>query len=174
MNIYFNIEYGTALGEELVLEVGEYRHRMSSVDGRHWWFNWEVQKAGNLEYTFCVESGGQVTRREWSVVKHRLSLTGGDITVWNRWNDFPEDSYRYSSAFCADCTLDKPLVAGSLAANHTTIRLVVRAPQLRKGMSLKVVGDCEALGRWDLNKAIPMVQQNYNEWVAEVLLDIEQ
>ena len=49
-----------------------------------------------------------------------------------------------------------------------TIRLIVRAPQLRDGEHLAIVGSDPALGAWETARAIPMVQQDYNEWATDI------
>ena len=48
------------------------------------------------------------------------------------------------------------------------VRLVVRAPQLRDGERLGVLGADKALGAWDVQKILPMTQHTYNEWVADI------
>ena len=46
-----------------------------------------------------------------------------------------------------------------------TIRLKVRAPQIHIGQQLGIVGAGEALGNWDADKALPLVEHEYHEWV---------
>ena len=48
------------------------------------------------------------------------------------------------------------------------MRLIVRAPQLRDGERLGVLGADKALGAWDVQKILPMTQHTYNEWVADI------
>ena len=48
------------------------------------------------------------------------------------------------------------------------VRLIVRAPQLRDGERLGVLGADKALGVWDVQKILPMTQHTYNEWVADI------
>ena len=48
------------------------------------------------------------------------------------------------------------------------VRLIVRAPQLRDGERLGVLGADKALGVWDVQKILPMIQHTYNEWVADI------
>ena len=49
-----------------------------------------------------------------------------------------------------------------------TVRLKVRAPQLSGRQVLKLVGNDESLGAWDVQKAVPMVEHNYNEWLVDI------
>ncbi|MBR6493912.1 MAG: 4-alpha-glucanotransferase, partial [Prevotella sp.] len=50
------------------------------------------------------------------------------------------------------------------------LRLVVRAPQLRKDQRLAIVGESEFLGAWNACKAVEMTEQNACEWAVELPL----
>lgn len=177
MNLKFNINYRTRFGEELVLNIingdTEARYRMMTADGEHWTFklNLPAQKhQSTLVYYYEVERGGQKIRCEWTTIRHMLELTavhGASYTVFDRWSDIPEDSYLYSSAFtnCVRGREPQPMQQSSFGA---TVRLVVRAPQLRSDDSLAVIGKGDALGNWDATKAIPMTEHQFNEWVVDI------
>ena len=53
-------------------------------------------------------------------------------------------------------------------AYDRTLRLVVRAPQLREGQRLAVVGAQKALGEWKYDKALPMTLHNHCEWAVDI------
>ena len=177
MNLKFNINYRTRFGEELVLNIingdTEARYRMMTADGERWTFklNLPAQKhQSTLVYYYEVERGGQKIRCEWTTIRHMLELTavhGASYTVFDRWSDIPEDSYLYSSAFtnCVRGREPQPIQQSSFGA---TVRLVVRAPQLRSDDRLAVIGKGDALGNWDATKAIPMTEHQFNEWVVDI------
>ena len=177
MNLKFNINYRTRFGEELVLIIingdTEARYRMMTADGERWTFklNLPAQKhQSTLVYYYEVERGGQKIRCEWTTIRHMLELTavhGASYTVFDRWSDIPEDSYLYSSAFtnCVRGREPQPIQQSSFGA---TVRLVVRAPQLRSDDRLAVIGKGDALGNWDASKAIPMTEHQFNEWVVDI------
>ena len=177
MNLKFNINYRTRFGEELVLNIingdTEARYRMMTADGERWTFklNLPAQKhQSTLIYYYEVERGGQKIRCEWTTIRHMLELTavhGASYTVFDRWSDIPEDSYLYSSAFtnCVRGREPQPIQQSSFGA---TVRLVVRAPQLRSDDRLAVIGKGDALGNWDASKAIPMTEHQFNEWVVDI------
>lgn len=177
MNLKFNINYRTRFGEELVLNIingdTEARYRMMTADGERWTFklNLPAQKHQlTLVYYYEVERGGQKIRCEWTTIRHMLELTavhGASYTVFDRWSDIPEDSYLYSSAFtnCVRGREPQPIQQSSFGA---TVRLVVRAPQLRSDDRLAVIGKGDALGNWDASKAIPMTEHQFNEWVVDI------
>ena len=177
MNLKFNINYRTRFGEELVLNIingdTEARYRMMTADGERWTFklNLPAQKhQSTLVYYYEVERGGQKIRCEWTTIRHMLELTavhGASYTVFDRWSDIPEDSYLYSSAFtnCVRGREPQPIQQSSFGA---TVRLVVRAPQLRSDDRLAVIGKGDAWGNWDATKAIPMTEHQFNEWVVDI------
>ena len=52
-----------------------------------------------------------------------------------------------------------------------TVRLVVRAPQLRGDQRLAVCGESDVLGAWNPAKAVPMYEHNFNEWIVDLNAD---
>ena len=175
MTIHFHIEYRTAFGEELSLNIIEDNevktYRMTTIDGVQWWCDLNYSKADRaLEYYYKVQVGGSVERSEWQTVKHVLDLTcdaATDYTVYDRWNAMPDDSYLYSSAF-TDCINHLEPQTMQPTAYDRTLRLVVRAPQLREGQRLAVVGAQKALGEWKYDKALPMTLHNHCEWAVDI------
>ena len=175
MTIHFHIEYRTAFGEELSLNIIENNevkaYRMTTIDGIEWWCDLKYSKPDPaLVYYYKVTVGDSVERSEWQTVKHMLDLTcsaATDYVVYDRWNAMPEDAYLYSSAFtdCINHLEPQPMQPSAYAK---TLRLVVRAPQLRDGQRLAVVGAQKVLGEWNLDKALPMTLHNYCEWAVDI------
>ena len=147
MTLHFHIEYRTAFGEEIslcIVENDEVKtHRMTTVNGVEWWCDLSQRKSDHsLTYYYKVTADGAYERSEWQTVKHVLDFTCTAATeyhVYDRWNDMPDDSYLYSSAFtdCINHQQPQPLKSTSY---DRTLRLIVRAPQLRAGERLAVVG----------------------------------
>ena len=190
MNIYFHIEYRTKFGEELVLNIVKdddsvVQYRMTTADGEHWTCRLEHQQMSDevLDYFYSVECDGRTKRHEWRTVAHRLELPKSKLPmernfyVYDHWIDIPEDSYRYSSAF-TDCLRSSGVrefgssgvqeFRSSDKCQLPTLRLVVRAPQLRGNQRLAVLGDNATLGLWNTDNAVAMTEHNYNEWVANI------
>ena len=180
MNLYFQIDYRAAQGEELVLclltgraDGGKkvLKYRMSCDGGSLWTCSMQLSgraASGVLDYYYDVERDGGEQRREWTVVPHRLELGRGErYEVCDRWIDVPEDSYLYSSAFtdCVNCRKDFPT---TMCEETPLVVLKVRAPQLRSGERLAVVGADEQLGGWDVRKALPMREHSHNEWMVSL------
>ena len=175
MILYFHIEYRTAFGEEVTLNIienGEVStHRMTTVNGVEWCCELTQRTAcRRLTYYYKVTVDNATERSEWQTVKHVLDFTCTAATeyhVHDRWNDMPDDSYLYSSAF-TDCINHQELQPMKPTSYDRTLRLIVRAPQLRDGECLAVLGDLKALGEWCPDKALPMTLHNYCEWAVDI------
>lgn len=177
MDLKFNIDYKTRFGEELVLNIvnegSEAKYRMITTDGERWTYKLSLpaQKCQPaITYYYEVERGGRSVRHEWTTIRHTLELTavhGAHYTVFDRWSDIPEDSYLYSSAF-TDCIRGRKLEVLQPSSYRSTVRLVVRAPQLRGNDRLAVIGKGDGLGNWDLAKALLMTEHHFNEWVVDL------
>ena len=177
MKIFFNIQYATTFGEILRLNVVgkgkdiEKVYSMNTYDGKSWHCEITAENGmSQMEYYYSVENGDSEVRHEWATVSHRLELNAKRAMTYfvnDRWNDIPYDSYLYSSAF-TDCVNRRHREPAKGSDYNQTLRLIVRAPQLRSGSRLALVGEDKALGRWNPDDAISMVEHNYNEWVADI------
>lgn len=177
MKIFFNIQYATTFGEILRLNVVgkgkdiEKVYSMNTYDGKSWHCEITAENGmSQMEYYYSVENGDSEVRHEWTTVSHRLELNAKRAMTYfvnDRWNDIPYDSYFYSSAF-TDCVNRRHREPAKGYDYNQTLRLIVRAPQLRSGSRLALVGEDNALGRWNPDDAISMVEHNYNEWVADI------
>ncbi len=175
MNLLFSIDYHTRFGEELVLnlitEGSVTQYHMFTADGLRWTCELSLQGTVKVvDYYYQVDCNGSEQRHEWTTVPHRLELnaqTADRYIVYDRWNDIPEDSYLYSSAF-TDCVNPRERKAPQASKYAKTVRFIVRAPQLRSGESLAISGADDSLGAWNGAKVVPMTEHNYNEWVVDL------
>lgn len=181
MNVILNINYDTSFGEELVLNlingvengmIKTTAYRMSTADGHEWSCSLkpEWKPGSHIDYYYSVVRGeSNIVKCEWKLIPHRLEMCskGADIKVFDQWNDIPDDSYQYSSAF-TDCLKKLKLDVVPLSGYDVTVRLKVRAPQLGSQLRLMIVGSDRSLGAWDVQKGIRMYEHNYNEWVADI------
>ena len=181
MNLNFYVEYHTEFGEELVLNLvsagsaGKHEtteYRMSTLDGYHWSVQLKsVLKIGtSVDYYYSVMRGDGVVRREWTLETHRLQLVNANASnyhVYDHWTDIPENAYLYSSAM-TECVNHHDMASVEPTDYLKTVRLKVRAPQLRSNERLAVVGSDASMGSWKVQNALPMVEHNINEWIVDV------
>jgi 4-alpha-glucanotransferase len=145
---------------------------MTTLDGLHWFYElpMTVEPETFINYYYSVVRGDKELRHEWLVEPHRLEFpdqTVTHFTIYDHWIDIPEDSYMYSSAF-TECVMARKRELSTESEYQRTVRLKVRAPQLRVGERLALVGEPECLGAWDASKAIPMAEHEYHEWVVSL------
>ncbi len=181
MKLIFNLDYQTTFGEQLVLNLlqadgVQKRHCMATNDGIRWTLELTPDaEQTQLTYYYSVQRGDNVVRTEWLVSPHLLEIVpkADRMTTNDRWTDIPEDSYLYSSAF-TDCvarrTDDNKQQKPAQDADAQLI-LKVRAPQLRSGERLALVGAPVFLGNWDCQKALPATEHQLGEWTVALDAD---
>ena len=155
----------------LVGNDGVKTHRMATFDGKDWFCNLRLSKTDStLTYYYNVTGRDNNNRNEWQIVKHVLDLTcakATEYTIYDHWNGMPEDSYLYSSAF-TDCINHQEPEQMKDTTYAQTLQLTVRAPQLRDGERLAVIGAHPSLGAWNPDKALPMTLHTYGEWAVNI------
>lgn len=186
MKLFFYLQYDTIFGQDLRLNImGETTakgdrasentvYAMTTVDGKMWQCEIELEKAPkSINYFYSIDKWGKEERQEWQTVTHRLDMNvsnASEYKIYNRWTDIPYDSFLYSSAF-TDCVNRRHHEAVPTIKYEKTLRLIVRAPQLRKGERLYVTGESSCLGNWHADRALKMVEHNYNEWMVDMNVD---
>ena len=175
MTIQFNIDYRVMFGEHIAVNIqsGEevLKLPLQTSDGEMWACDWCVESPEkSYTYYYSVEREGRAVKTEWLMIKHQLDVNARKAavyTLYDHWKAMPEDAYLYSSAF-TDCINHQAPQEMKPETGSKIVRLIVRAPQLRDGERLGVLGADKALGAWDVQKILPMTQHTYNEWVADI------
>lgn len=175
MTVQFNIEYKAMFGEQIVVNIqteeGELKLPLETTDGERWACDWCVESPEkSYTYYYGVEREGRAVKTEWLMIKHQLEVNAKKAavyTLYDHWKTMPEDAFLYSSAF-TDCINHQAPQKMKPESGSKIVRLIVRAPQLRDGERLGVLGADKALGAWDVQKILPMTQHTYNEWVADI------
>lgn len=175
MTVQFNIKYKVMFGEQIVANIqteeGELKLPLETTDGERWVCDWCVESPEkSYTYYYSVEREGRAVKTEWLMIKHQLDVNAKKAavyTLYDHWKAMPEDAFLYSSAF-TDCINHQAPQEMKPETSSKIVRLVVRAPQLRDGERLGVLGADKALGAWDVQKILPMTQHTYNEWVADI------
>ena len=175
MTVQFNIEYKAMFGEQIVVNIqteeGGLKLPLETTDGERWACDWGVESPEkSYTYYYSVEREGRAVKTEWLMIKHQLDVNAKKAavyTLYDHWKAMPEDAFLYSSAF-TDCINHQAPQEMKPETGSKIVRLIVRAPQLRDGERLGVLGADKALGAWDVQKILPMTQHTYNEWVADI------
>lgn len=175
MTVQFNIEYKAMFGEQIVVNIqteeGGLKLPLETTNGERWACDWGVESPEkSYTYYYSVEREGRAVKTEWLMIKHQLDVNAKKAavyTLYDHWKAMPEDAFLYSCAF-TDCINHQVPQEMKPETGSKIVRLIVRAPQLRDGERLGVLGADKALGAWDVQKILPMTQHTYNEWVADI------
>ncbi len=174
MKIYFQLEYATAWGENLVMAINsadaerlnlESVYAMRYQDGG-WSLALEVPEGAAFDYRYRVEGEqNQLLREEWGGRWHRFAANKSleSCRLIDRWSDMPEEASLFSSAFTEGIFSRQKRQKEAVAAPGT-ILLQVEAPMVRPDEVLCVVGEPAVLGSWDAEKALPMSDACYPTW----------
>ena len=178
MRFTFHIEYGTIFGEALVVNIKDTDHvschQMTSADGYHWGVSVDIPRPPRqLKYYYSVMRAGKRYREEWRTLLHAIDVCAEQAhhySTFDQWIDTPADAYLYTSAFtdCVNRQHPSPLPVTHYAR---TLRLKVRAPQLKEGERLAIMGAGDTLGNWKALEARNMTQHQYNEWAIDLDAD---
>lgn len=185
MIVTFNIEYRTSWGEEVRLtgsnpELGNEdlgkAIPLQTVDGIHWTAETEIQapQGGVIQYSYLIYQNGKVLRREWDSFSRTLHLAGDKkkrYHVNDSWKNLPEQQYFYSAAF-TESLLAHRHRADVPKSYKKGLIIKAYAPSIGSDYCLSICGNQPALGNWDADKALPMSDHHFPEWVAE--LDADQ
>ena len=175
MKLVVTIEYRTSWGEDIVLCIGGKRYPLSYVGEGLW--NTEIAKISlksMAEYSYEVVRDGFTIRSEWK--NHVLVIPDGKapkiVTVYDRWNDRPDDAPFYSSAFTKaifnrNCGVDGGQTAVCKQTKRTSnVMLQVSVANVRPNEVLALAASSQEFGAW--SKLIPFKESNYPLWTLEL------
>lgn len=177
MLILFNINYTAAYGEELYVNIrmsngSTLNRRMTQHQEGCWRHEWRVDGCAGtvIDYYYSVQKMNEVVRAEWTTQAHRIDIGNTGLTqyaAYDVWIEIPHDSYLYTSAY-TQCINRRAGRETYRRANPTTLRLKVRAPQLRGYERLVLTGSHPVLGDWHVDRGIACTEQAPNEWVCDI------
>ncbi len=146
--LIFSLHYIANGGDRIVLCHGGKVYEMEYFGG-FWRVSLPLRKFGrNRRYRYQLRRRCEVLRREWR--GHRLpSVPSGTaaIEVRDLWQDRPEDSPLWSSAF-RDVILRRASSAAGAPESRFNILLHTACADIRPGEVLGITGDIPALGSW--------------------------
>lgn len=163
MKLYFDIEYYTRWGEQLVLQIGDRRLGLQCADGCRWTGcveNLAFEK--QIEYRYELECDGITIRREWQ--SHKLLLLenaiGRRVIIRDRWLDRPSDTSFYSTAFTQGI-FARPIT------DHTpqtmgNVTLQISFPAIRPDEVLAIAGSGKVLREWQ--RIVPLDDSCFPSW----------
>ena len=174
MKLTFHIEYRTAWGEELGVQMSGTSTDfipLHTADGVHWEGSLELKDAPAgipVTYRYGVYRDGQCCRRESGTLDHVFvpaKVHNLHYCLNDSWKDLPQASYLYSSAFSGSYPVPQNGLAPNVADQSLTFRALCPCLHHQQQV-LGLTGNCEALGNWQPDKAVRMTEVQPNEWAV--------
>ncbi len=176
MEVSVTLHYITATGEKLLLispQLAEKSIRLLDSGGGYKSVSLSLpDHIDSFDYHFEAIDADGYARHEFHGDRHlKLSPDLNSLSIHERWRDRPADAPLYSSAFTQ-----------SIAARHSAEQIVtispstftieLRATMIPHGRTLAITGNCDLLGNWNPDKALPLNDANYPIW--RISLPLEQ
>ena len=175
MKLQFKLEYVTAWGQDVRVEITVRRkrgadlihaHQLNTQDGINW--SGEVvlheKEAQSFSYSYFIASGNEVLRREWCGVPRTFPYEQSKtFLLQDYWKEIPILSHLYSSAY-SHCVARSLAQEPDITYYDRTLLFRVQAPQLVKGQQLALLGSLPQLGEWMPERAIRMGRGGTHEW----------
>ena len=178
MKLTFNIDYRTNWGEAVYLsgditKLGSGKfdkaRKLELIGEQHWFAEIELpDDTPDFNYRYFVRHENGYVKKEWGHGHefHRARSSKA-YEIFDRWQDQPWDKPFYSTVF-TDCVnrrsdRDKPLTL-----KNGILNLNIYAPTIATDEVLAVSGGCDALGNWDVKKAVVMNDARFPLWSANI------
>ena len=171
MTLNLKLEYKTSYGQELHVVVESPKAKsypMNYVGDGTWTAALKLDACTELRYHYEVRYEEQVLRKEWGEA-HSLALDkrATNVRVVDRWHDMPHDRSFHASMF-TDGVFARPKArkVQGIADGYLTIRADIAV--VRPSQSVVLVGDCKALGEWDVKRGVVMNDAEAPLWSARI------
>lgn len=176
MEISITLHYLTAPGEKLLLVSPQLEEKsIQLIDSGGGYKSVSLSLPDHIDsfnYHFKAIDAEGTVRREFHDYRHlKLSPDLDSLSIHEQWRDRTADAPLYSSAFI-----------NSIAARHSadpivtispsTFTIELRATMIPQGRTLAITGNCDLLGNWNPDKALPLNDSGYPLW--KISLPLEQ
>jgi len=172
MILIFNIDYRTAPGESLAVDIQSPHCPLLEMKptGAHMWHADINLPASEkvVKYRYVVLRDGKIAREEWGS-PHSLHTDGGPLffDLYDRWQDMPADKPFYSQAF-TNCINRRTDTAKPLSPHTGYLFFSAGIPTVAPDETVVMTGSCDALGNWDVTRAPEMNDARFPLWQMEL------
>lgn len=179
ITITFTLEYKTRWSEEVCItgsipELGDNNIDnsliLSTNDGIKWYGTIEIPHSSNIkiQYFYSIKRNNLLIRKE-ATPRHTLLINNEhkNIVINDRWINKHPHHYLFSSVF-KNSIFKRSKELLEPTKYKRSIILHVICPFVQKDEHLVITGDNEALGNWDLSKALHLRSVKLGEWHIEL------
>ena len=180
-NVQFKIEYKTQWGEELciagsVSPLGNLNEEnalvLSSNNGIDWYGEMQLNIIENqsLEYFYFVRKDGNIATKEETPNRLVMLSANREYIINDHWKEKSPHSYLFTAVF-KECVFKQPLQPYTPPKFDKSIILNVLCPFVKRNEHVVITGQGDALGNWNLQKALPLKLVRFGEWQIELNVD---
>lgn len=182
MKIHFSIKYFTQWGQNMAIvgnlpQLGENDPSKAVFMNFQWKENWSYvveinsKEPFELNYRYLLKDNNGLDNFEWGTDRAIMvnPAAQNDLYLYDTWNNPGAIENVFMTSPFQDVLLKDNYipVKASLKKKYTHI-FRVKAPLLKKGEGLCLVGNVKALGAWDGAKCLPMSNENSPWWSVKV------
>ena len=162
MILVFKIDYHTIADEKVCIKIGDTTTALANHDGAVQLGEIDIKRATTLNYNYAVE-GGFNPRSEWGSPRVlRFDKGVKSCLVVDRWRDMPLDKSFYSSLFTH--SVFKRVEPSTALLKSGSLMVSVASPRVAPSQDLYMVGSCEALGAWSVERGVKMLDGDFPYW----------
>lgn len=178
MKLYFSVEYQTKVGEQLQLVISEVQNAWRAYPMTYTEHgNWKCEIdyfSKNITYHYeVIDEKKEVLRTEYSF--HHISFAHSfqEFFVQDHWNskNFPENYL--NNKILAQKIGKKKSQKLSVKKNHTHL-FRIEVPLYHEDWQIVICGNNAALGHWNPEQAIPLVQTEPGIWQQALRIEEDQ
>ncbi len=186
--VTFSIKYRAEWGHRLCIsgsvpELGNWDEHeaieLSSQDGETWIGHVSLDgRRKDFSYYYLVkDEQGSILRREWKRM-HRLIIKEPFHTIYmdDHWINRPANSPFYSSAYYDVLFNHKENINKTVIREKGAEKIIFQtyAPTVPRNKQLYISGSTSALGRWQVQDALPMSYMGKGQWYVSISLDRDE
>ena len=189
IKLSFHLKYQTTYGQSIwiygnhpFLGGGEVDKAIPLVylNETHWVLHLNFPKTDNADkiiYHYLIKDDKAGKILEWGNDKilDLASFTNDELVLIDTWNFAGQiENVFYTEPFTSTLLKDKVESATAKKITKTKTHLFkVKAPLLKKGQSLCIIGETTILGNWDTRKTLPLRKTKETDYF-EISLDLKQ
>lgn len=178
MKLYFNLNFGTKVGEKLQILVMENEH-VNQVHPMNYTNhgNWTAEVdyfSKSIVYKYqLTDETGNLLKEELNIHQLDFSHNIKEFKIFDIWNkkNYPEN-YLNNKILQNKLSAYKPEKC-SILKKHTHL-FRIEAPVYNPNWRVVVIGNVKALGNWEYLKTVPMLQTSLGVWEAAVEIKDQQ
>ena len=178
MKLYFSVNFGTKVGQRIVLRIfdekKEYRQYDLQYSENNNWTTDIDYFSKSIEYKYLlVDEENNVLDEE--IPHHQLNLPNSykEFVIFDQWNlkNFPEN-YLTNKILHNRLHGFQPEKVAVLKKHSHLFR--IEAPLYNPNWQLVMIGNVLELGNWEYNAAVELVETDYGVWETGVTISSHQ